>query len=109
MPADLKGVMKYLVVLSFDLHDAESEDYGRAYKELAKQGFERSPVRNGTGCRAAQLPSTTMLRISSEMNTSTAVKNAIGDAQSAFQAAGVKGQVFASAGVLGDWDTASAP
>ncbi len=98
--------MTYLVVCTFDLKDASSEDYQNAYEDLSRLGLDRSlissprdPVWQG---RPAILPAMTTAGKSFKGRSAGAVRDAVTErVESTFRARGFEFEIFVL--VSGDW------
>lgn len=97
--------MSYMVVLTFDIHNGDSEDYETVTAALSKKGLVKH-VTSGDGERV-DLPENTYVGTFTGSDAREVAKSIREWALDIFKSANVHGQVFVMAGA--DWGWASKP
>ncbi|MET0792185.1 MAG: hypothetical protein ABW061_11745 [Polyangiaceae bacterium] len=97
--------MEYLVTVAFDLHDAETDDYQRMYRELAGLGLSSSLV--GVQGNRATLPATTVCGLFTGPDSSGVRAHVVRGCEDAFSRQGLSGKLLVVVGNDWAWDVRS--
>ena len=97
--------MSYMVVLTFDIHNGDSEDYETVTNALAKKGLVKHVTASDN--ERIDLPENTYVGTFTGSDAREVAKSIREWALDIFKSANVHGQVFVMAGA--DWGWASKP
>lgn len=93
--------MSYGVILSFDLKNASSDDYGNAYEDVKKIGFKTHLV--GDTNKSIQLPTTTCYGVFDGASAEAVTLVLREKVKAAFVARKFTYEIFVAAGGGGHW------
>lgn len=97
--------MSYIVVCTFDLENATSQDYKDAYSDLEKLGLRKVAANTDGGNTV--IPSTTVAGEFTGEDNPALVKEINRRVKSAFSSRGFKSEIFVVAGTNWAWEASA--